>query len=122
MTSKALDSTAMDLRQAIAAAKGGRRNAHVPSDLRKRALELLEAGRARGTKARATAAALGIHETTLSNWQREQGARAPFVQARVVRSREPEREVAPLAPARLRVVVIDGLDVAALEVLLRGLS
>jgi transposase-like protein len=122
MTSKATDSTAMELRHAIAAAKGGRRNAHVPDDLRKRALELLEAGRARGTNARATAAALGIHETTLSNWHREQGARAPFVQARVVRNREPEREVALRTPARLRVMVIDGLDAVGLGELLRGLS
>ena len=48
MTSKTIDTTATEQRQAIAAAKGGRRNAHVPMDLRKRALELLEAGRARG--------------------------------------------------------------------------
>ncbi len=121
MTSKGMDSTAMELRQAIAAAKGGRRNAHVPSDLRKRALELLEAGRARGTKVRATAAALGIHETTLWNWHREQSSRTPFVQARVVVDREPAREGA--GPARrLRVVVIEGLDAAGLGEVLRGLS
>lgn len=123
MTSKTTDSTATELRQAIAAAKGGRRNAHVPIDLRKRALELLEAGRARGTKARETAVALGIHETTLLNWQRDQGARTPFVQARVIAHREPEREVVRATPARtLRVMVIDGLDVATLEELLRGRS
>jgi hypothetical protein len=121
MTSKGTDSAATELRQAIAAAKGGRRNAHVPKDLRRRALELLEAGRARGTKVRATAAALGIHETTLWNWHREQGARTPFVRARVVGDREPER-VGEGPARRLRVIVIDGLDVAALEELLRGPS
>jgi hypothetical protein len=91
-------------------------------DLRKRALELLEAGRARGTKARETAAALGVHETTLLNWQRDV-ARAPFVQAQIAGHRPPEREVARPAPTRaLRVMVIDGLDMATLEGLLRGLS
>jgi hypothetical protein len=121
MMSKGMDSTAIELRQAIAAAKGGRRNAHVPKDLRRRALELLEAGRARGTKVRATAAALGIHETTLWNWHREEGARTPFVQAQVVGDREPAR--VREQPARgLRVMVIDGLNVAALEELLRSLS
>jgi hypothetical protein len=121
MTSKGTDSTAMELRQAIAAAKGGRRNAHVPKDLRRRALELLEVGRARGTNVRATAAALGIHETTLWNWHRERGGRMPFVQAQVVGDREPER-VGEQPARRLRVVVIEGLDVAALEELLRGVS
>jgi hypothetical protein len=121
MTSKGTDSTATELRQAIAAAKGGRRNAHVPEDLRRRALELLEAGRARGTKVRATAAALGIHETTLWNWHRDAAARTPFVQARVIADREPAGRGEE--PARgLRVVVIDGLDAAGLGELLRGLS
>jgi DNA invertase Pin-like site-specific DNA recombinase len=121
MTSKGMDSTATELRQAIAAAKGGRRNAHVPEDLRKRALELLEAGRARGTKVRSTAAALGIHETTLWNWHRDAGARTAFVRARVVADREPAGRGEE--PGRgLRVVVIDGLDAAGLGELLRGLS
>ena len=121
MMSKNTDTTATELRQAIATAKGGRRNAHVPIDLRKRALEILEAGRARGTNARETAAALGVHETTLLNWQRDL-ARAPFVQARIAEHRPPER-VAPTAPTRaLRVMVIDGLDMSTLAALLRGLS
>ena len=122
MTSKTTDTTATELRQAIAMAKGGRRNARVPIDLRKRALEVLEAGRACGTKARETAAVLGVHETTLLNWQRDL-ARAPFVQAQIAEHRPPEREVASPAPTRaLRVMVIDGLDMATLGVLLRGLS
>ena len=121
MTSKSTDTTATELRQAIAAAKGGRRNAHVPMELRQRALDLLEAGRALGTRARETAAALGVHETTLMNWQREEGGRAPFVQAQLVRHREPEHAVVQPATG-LRVMVIDGLDVATLEALLRGRS
>ena len=122
MTSKTTDTTATELRQAIATAKGGRRNAHVPLDLRKRALELLDAGRARGAKARETAAALGVHLTTLLNWQRDL-ARAPFVQAKIAEHRPPQRGVAPPAPSRaLRVMVINGLDMGTLEALLRGLS
>ena len=122
MTTRAtLDAATADLRQAIATAKGGRRNGHVPRDLRKRALELLEAGRARGTKRRETAAALGIHETTLMSWQREKGSGEGFVQARVVTDREAARRStpAPAAPARtLRMVVIDGLDASTLAALL----
>jgi len=125
MTNTAMDSTAAELRHAIAAAKGGRRNAHVPSDLRKRALELLEIGRARGTSTRETAAALGIHATTLSSWRGELEAHAPFVEARVVGHRgpepNPEREVVERSSRSLRVTVIDGLDASALETVLRSL-
>ncbi len=123
MTSKAMDSAVTELRRAIAAAKGGRRNAHVPVDLRRRALESLDAGRARGTKAREIAAALGVHETTLLNWQRDKGAHTPFVQAKVVAHRAPERGVvAPTSARTPRVIVIDGLDICELQELLRGLS
>jgi hypothetical protein len=125
MTNTAMNSTAAELRQAIAAAKGGRRNAQVPSDLRKRALELLEIGRARGTSTRETAAALGIHATTLTSWRGEPGVRAPFVEARVVGHPEPEpepdREVVGRFPRSLRVTVIEGLDASALETVLRSL-
>ena len=122
MMSKNTDTTATELRQAIATAKGGRRNAHVPIDLRKRALEILEAGRARGTNARETAAALGVHETTLLNWQRDL-ARAPFVQAQIAEHLPPKRDVGPpAATGALRVMVIDGLDMSTLAALLRGLS
>jgi hypothetical protein len=123
MTSKTTESKATELRQAIAEAKGGRRNGHVPSELRRRALELLDAGRARGTKARETASALGVHETTLLNWQRERGSPTAFVQAQVVAHGERERAVVQPSPARtVRVTVIDGLDAATLEAVLRGLS
>jgi transposase-like protein len=125
MRNTAIDSTAAELRQAIAAAKGGRRNAHVPSALRKRALELLEIGRARGTSTRETAAALGIHATTLSSWRGEAEQSAPFVEARVVGHRRPEPEPAGEVVGRssrsLRVTVIDGLDASALETVLRSL-
>src|SRR5262245_27621384 len=118
MTTKATtDSVAVDLRQAIAAAKGGRRNGRVPVDLRKRAVELLEAGRARGTKRRATAAALGIHETTLMSWQQELGSGEAFVQARIVSERQPPPAVS--TPVRtFRVMVIDGVDASTLAALI----
>jgi hypothetical protein len=113
----------MELRQAIAVAKGGRRNGQVPGDLRKLALELLAAGRARGTTARDTAAALGIHETTLLSWQRETETRAPFVEARVVAdSVAGSNTVHDATPRPIRVMVIDGLGVAAVEALLRSRS
>jgi hypothetical protein len=121
MTIKRLDSTVSELRQAIARAKGGRRNTPVPSELRGLALQLAEEGRARGTSMRQTAAMLGVHETTLVNWRREAGSSSPFVEARVVVAGDGEREVAGRPAGRcIRVAVIDGLDVTTLAALLRS--
>ena len=94
-------------------------------EIRKRALELMASDRARGTKAGETASALGVHLTTLLYWQREREQQSgPFAEARIAEHRPPKGAAAqPLAPTRaLRVMVIDGLDMATLEALLRGLS
>jgi transposase-like protein len=123
MTIKTLDSTASELRQAIATVKGGRRNTPVPTELRGRALQVVEAGRARGTSMRQMAATLGVHESTLMNWRRDAASSTPFVEARVVVEREGDREVVgpPPAERRVRVAVIDGLDVTTLAALLRSM-
>ena len=115
MTSRNFESTARELRDAIAKAKGGRRNTVVPSGLRARALVLAESQRAAGVSMRMTAAALGLHETTLMAWRR--ATSSPFVPARIVPN---EREVdVPSSAGRLRVTIIDGLDAAMLATLLR---
>jgi len=121
MTSKTFESTARELREAIAKAKDGRRNKPVPSELRARALELAEAGQAQGTTTRQTAAALGVHETTLANWRRGSTSRTAFVPARLVVEQDAEREIGALSAAgRIRVTIVDGLDAATLATLLRG--
>jgi len=123
MTGKTWDSKTAELRDAIASAKSGRPNAHVPMELRKRTVELVDAGRERGIGRKEIATALGIHQTTISNWQQQLGSQKRFVRARVVARRETKVEEAK-SPSmrRLRVMVIDGLDLAALEVLLRSRS
>ena len=94
----------------------------MPSDLRARALELAEAGRGCGTTLRETAAALGVHATTLTSWQRAAETNTPFVPARVVMGRGFEHEGPARCPeSRLRVAVIGGVDVATLGAVLRSL-
>jgi transposase-like protein len=121
MTSKVSDSKTADLRQAIALAKRGLPNAHVPMELRKKAVEAMEAGKERGVGKKETAAALGVHPATLLNWQKALGSQKSFVRARVVPQTEAklvENKHPPMQ--RLRVMVIDGLDVAMLAALLRS--
>jgi hypothetical protein len=121
MTSKIFGSTARELREAIAKAKDGRRNKAVPGKLRARALDLAEAGQAQGTTTRRTAAALGVHETTLANWRRGSTSRNAFVPARMVVEQDAEREVGGLSSVGpIRVTIVDGLDAATLATLLRG--
>lgn len=120
-TTETAPAAALELRQAIVAAKGGRRNAPIPSDLQKRSVEMLEACKLRGSSARETAAMLGIHEITLLGWQRK--SRPAFVRARVVAEKREKPETAiPVASRSLRVAVIDGLDVVSLAALLERLS
>ncbi len=120
-TTETAPTAALELRQAIVAAKGGRRNAPIPKDLQKRSVEMLETAKLRGSSARETAAMLGIHEITLLGWQRK--SRPAFVRARVVAERRETSETArPIASRSLRVTVIDGLDVASLAALLQRLS
>jgi hypothetical protein len=122
MTIKTVDPRVSELRQAITAAKAGRRNRPVPSDLRSRALELVEAGRGCGTTLRETAAALGVHATTLTSWQRAAETNTAFVSARVVMGRDVDDEGPAGCPeSRLRVAVIGGVDMATLGAVLRSL-
>jgi transposase-like protein len=129
-----------ELRAAItqAAKRGDARG--VPAAVRRQVLEFVAAERStRGTTARATAAALGVHETTLSRWAREarevtSTARAGRggVSFRAVRIAEPTAALAAAPPAcRAPVVrvahptsglVIEGLDIEMLTSLLRSLS
>lgn len=120
-TTETAPAAALELRQAIVAAKGGRRNAPIPKDLQKRSVEMLETGKLRGSSARETAAMLGIHEITLLGWQRK--SKPAFVRARVVVEKREKPETAiPVATRSLRVTLIDGLDVASLAALLERLS
>lgn len=122
MTSKVSDSKTTELRQAIALAKRGLPNAHVPMELRKQAVEALHAGVARGVGKKETAVALGVHPATLLNWQKQLGSQKRFVRARVVAQGESRLEGEEKSPSmqRLRVMVIDGLDLATLAALLRS--
>ena len=128
------ESTARELRAAIATVKGGRRNTVIPAELRKRALAYWEKGGERGS---VVAKVLGIHETTLINWRREaEGPTrgtcgATFVPVQVVASvgEAPVTEIASPVASReratrarsLRVLVIDGVEVDSLATVLRSL-
>jgi len=79
-TTETAPASALELRQAIVAAKGGRRNAPIPKELQKRSVEMLETGKLRGSSASETAAMLGIREITLLGWPRK--SRPGFVRAR----------------------------------------
>lgn len=121
-----------------------------PVEVREAVLELAqELGRS-GVTARALAAVLGLHETTLSRWKRDRqavprgrrrpsGSRAASVRHagfRVVELAAPQAKAKPMTPAAepgpaaraLRVahapsgLVIDGLDVESLAALLQRLS
>lgn len=136
-----------ELKTAIAAASSTRDG--TPREIRERVVTLKKALQCTGTTARALAAALGLHETTLCRWEREGGARADtpmraggFRRVRVA-TPAPQREIATVveravAPRQgstsiatsrgLRVahapsgLVVDGLDVETLVALLRRLS
>jgi hypothetical protein len=132
------------VKAAIAAsdrAKGG-----VPQAIRGAVFLLKQELRAVGTTARALAAMLGVHETTLCRWGRESRAEAMVGAARPTVSRAHRRRggagfrmvqvggqaktVALVSPTSggLRVahapsgIVVDGLDVETLAALLRRLS
>lgn len=132
------------LKAAIAASE--RTTGGVPQAVRGEVLALRQEFRAEGTTARALAAMLGVHETTLSRWGRERGAEATAGSARPTVSRGRGRRrgagfrmvqvgaeaksAALVSPASggLRVahapsgIVVDGLDVETLAALLRRLS
>jgi hypothetical protein len=116
-----------------------------PQPVRVAALALKRELRRSGTTARALAAALGVHETTLCRWGRApEASRAPKAPAksgrgggfRMVEVTGPDRAPAKGAvglasvpvPRGLRVahgpsgLVVDGLDVETLAVLLRRMS
>jgi hypothetical protein len=121
-----------------------------PIEVREAVLELAQELGQSGVTARALAAALGLHETTLSRWKRgsqtaPRGRRRPsdaratgarHAGFRVVELAAPQARSKPITPATesdpagraLRVahapsgLVIDGLDVQSLAALLRRLS
>ena len=121
-----------------------------PLEIREAVLELKQELGQSGVTARALAAALGLHETTLSRWKRDRqaaprGRRRPsdsraasarHAGFRVVELAAPQGRSKPMTPAAesgpaaraLRVahapsgLVIDGLDVESLAALLRRLS
>ncbi len=140
-------SMVVELKAAIAGsdrAVGG-----APREIRAAVLVLKQALRRAGTTARELAGALGIHETTLSRWEREGGAEgagavrrwserstpgatkggrgASFRMVQVV-AQEKSPAVSSPAPRGLRVahppsgIVIEGLDVDTLAALLRRMS
>ena len=132
-----------ELKAAIAAS--GSTAGGVPHAVRVAVLALKRELRRSGTTARALAAALGVHETTLCRWEgAPQARRAPKAPAKSGRGggfrvvevtgpdRAPAKGAAVLAPAPmprgLRVahapsgLVVDGLDVETLAVLLRRMS
>jgi hypothetical protein len=118
----------------------------VPPEARAAALTLKKELRRDGTTARVLAAALGVHETTLCRWQRDDRVRrgpastdkpatttkkrrrrdAGFRMVQVAASTPPAAATAP--PRGLRVahapsgLVVDGLDVETLAALLRSMS
>jgi DNA-binding transcriptional regulator YiaG len=126
------------LKAVIAAALTTREGA--PQETRSAAVALKLEVKRSGTTARVLAAALGVHESTLSRWEREAGvscapAAAPvgkrrgasFRMVQVAATTTPV-SVSPLAARGLRVahtpsgLVIDGLDVETLAALLRRMS
>jgi hypothetical protein len=132
-------SKAAELKAAIAASASMAGGA--PKDVRVAVLALKRELRRSGTTARAFAAALGVHETTLCRWERSPGAgptsKAPTKSGRgggfrLVQVTKPEKvAVVPAAvsmPRGLRVahapsgLVVDGLDVETLAALLRRMS
>jgi hypothetical protein len=122
------------------------RSGGAPREVRLEVLSLKRELHREGTTARALAAALGVHATTLCRWEHDRGAPGPAAAAkgrghgsasfRVVQVASPDRKpsraasVAEMTPASrsLRVahapsgLVIDGLDVETLAVLLRRMS
>jgi hypothetical protein len=138
------EATVAELRAALGPAAERGAGGGVPRPVRRRVLEFVAAERkARGTTARASAATLGLHETTLSRWARD--ARRAMSSAhgdhagvghtnggfRAVCLAEPTPALAaPSATGRLPLrvahprsgLVIDGLDVEMLASLLRSLS
>jgi transcriptional regulator with XRE-family HTH domain len=141
-------SKAAELKQAIAATASAPNG--TPRGVREAVLGLKKELRRHGTTARELASALGVHETTLCRWEREDrpaqraprrtttehGAGARASSFRVVQLAAPETRStkspspeATAAPSRgLRVahapsgLVIDGLDVETLAALLRRMS
>jgi DNA-binding transcriptional regulator YiaG len=114
----------------------------VPKEIRDEVVALRKTLQRSGTTSRVLARALGVHETTLSRWEREASEAAPRpararsagfrpVQLAAAKTKPPPRPSAatPALPARgLRVahapsgLVIDGLDVETLAALLRRLA
>jgi hypothetical protein len=142
-----------DQKSTIAAVKAaiteaGMTWAGTPADVRATAVKLKQELRRDGITARALAALIGVHESTLSHWERVAVAKRGSVVAKASRRRGAGfRRVhvteaaatttssasltmpAPTTSARgLRVahapsgLVVDGLDVAALAVLLKRMS
>ncbi len=132
-----------ELKAAIAASVSTAGGA--PREVRVAVVALKRDVRRSGTTARALAAALGVHETTLCRWERApEASRAPEapIQSgrggsfRMVELTRPERtprkgeavSVAVTMPRGLRVahapsgLVVDGLDVETLAALLRRMS
>jgi hypothetical protein len=132
-------STVAELKAAIAASvptAGG-----APLEVRVAVLALKRELRRSGMTARALAAALGVHETTLCRWEQAPAARrTPKVPGKSGRGgsfrmvqltgpdRTPGRSAAVSMPRSLRVahapsgLVIDGLDVETLAALLRRMA
>jgi hypothetical protein len=128
-----------ELKAALAATVGG-----APREVRAVVMKLKHELRRDGTTARELAAALGVHESTLCRWEREEGSSivagpvkkgqgrgAGFRMVQVTAPMVTSARVAagPVSASRdLRVahapsgLVIDGLDVDGLVALLRRLS
>jgi hypothetical protein len=121
-TRRARAGTVEELRAAIAATADRRNAGGVPRDVRRRALEHAAERRAEGISSRATAATLGVHETTLFRWARE--ARSPDVAFReVVVAERADGRGGPLRAVHAASgLVIEGLDVETLAALLARLA
>ena len=139
-------SKATELKAAIAASD--RATGGASQEVRAAALVLKRELRREGTTARVLAAALGVHETTLCRWEREEGGTAGAVRRsagrstsgarqrgrgagfRMVQVAGPEKPpaVSLPTPRGLRAahapsgIVVDGLDVESLVTLLRRMS
>jgi hypothetical protein len=119
---KATEATVEELRAAIEATADHRNAGGVPHDVRRRAVKYVAVQRAEGISSRATAATLGVHETTLFRWAREEHSRDVAFREVVVAERVDERGRGLRAVHAASGLVIEGLDVETLAALLGRLA
>jgi hypothetical protein len=117
-TRRATGATVEELRAAISATADYRNAGGVPRDIRRRVLAHVAEQKAAGLSARVTAATLGVHQTTLFRWAREERPSTVAFREVVVAESVAGRGGPLRAVHAASGLVIEGLDVETLAALL----